>query len=203
MESQKMDNQRFVYNIRAVCREKNISISQVEQDLGWSSGLISRWTKTCPSFEKVAALVTYLGIPYERLLENGTSPPVGEKKPELAKRLASYTKSGSAVWQPCSQDEELRQLISPLAEEGCLVDTALCYRYNEGFFFIIMAEEGQIYSPRLFISSDIYTVPQREDADEKSLGTILMYADREQYNSWRNSKINRFRESFLKEISSD
>ena len=62
-------NEIIVNNIRRICKSKNIMISQMEEELGFSPGLISRWsrTKTSPSFDKVAAVMEYLGITYEEL----------------------------------------------------------------------------------------------------------------------------------------
>ena len=54
-----MDNQKFVATVRRICKAKGLS----ENDLGWSAGLISRWNKACPSIEKVAELIAYLGVP--------------------------------------------------------------------------------------------------------------------------------------------
>lgn len=65
-------NESLVNNIRKICKDKNVFITQMENDLGFSPGLISRWsrTKTSPSFDKVVAVMEYLGVTYEELTGN-------------------------------------------------------------------------------------------------------------------------------------
>lgn len=62
-------NEILVNNIRKICKSKKIQISQMEAELGFSPGLISRWnrTKTSPAFDKVVAVMEYLDTTYEEL----------------------------------------------------------------------------------------------------------------------------------------
>ena len=96
----------LVENIRKLCREKHVSITQMEDDLGFSAGLISRWskTKTSPSFDKIVAIMDYLEITYDQLM--GTVPrnePINfssgqNKKPDICKKILEDSESGCLDW---------------------------------------------------------------------------------------------------------
>ena len=66
-------NAILVNNIRKICKNKKVPITQMEEDLGFSPGLISRWsrTKTSPSFDKVVSVMKYLDVTYEELTGEG------------------------------------------------------------------------------------------------------------------------------------
>lgn len=42
--------------IKELCREKKISVTKLEEKLGFSTGSICKWDNSKPSFEKVVAV---------------------------------------------------------------------------------------------------------------------------------------------------
>jgi len=199
-----MDNQKFVRNIRNICKTKGISISQIENDLGWSTGLISRWTKACPSFEKVVDIVNYLGVPFESLLDDSTAPKGQPESKQLVQKLTKMTKSGTIVWHPCESNAIAAEMIAPLADVGGLIGQAFYFAYQEGWFFLVMTEDDLLpFAPRLYISADQNTTPALESDDKGSLGVLLSYVDNELYNSWTNSRNRLMVRNFLNDTFQD
>lgn len=55
--------------IKALCRAKGISITELEKELGFGYGSIYRWEKSSPSIDKVKAVTDYFGITVNDLLD--------------------------------------------------------------------------------------------------------------------------------------
>lgn len=53
--------------IKSIAKSKNISIRRIELDTGITPCSIYHWDKITPSFEKVAKVADYLGVPMEEL----------------------------------------------------------------------------------------------------------------------------------------
>lgn len=56
-------------NIKAVCKEKGITVSALEEELKFTRGSIYKWSKHCPSAEKLRAVSKKLDKPIEYFLE--------------------------------------------------------------------------------------------------------------------------------------
>ena len=56
-------------NVKIFCAEKNISIGQLEKELGFSNGSICKWNENEPGIRKVQKVADYLQVPIEKLLE--------------------------------------------------------------------------------------------------------------------------------------
>ena len=195
-----MDNQLFLRNIRNICKEKGISVSQIETDLKWSPGLISRWSKACPSFDKVVAIVNYLGVSFESLLQSDTGPPEEFPADELIQRIVRLLEEGIIAWSPCESDAEVAKLVAPLTDKCYLVGQSYYFTYQEGFFFLMMEEDDVLpFSLRLYVSPDKATLPVLQSDDRVALGPLLFYADKDLHASWSRSKVNQFVMRFLKD----
>lgn len=68
-----MEEYNLVHRIKDTCEIKNISISQLERDLEFSPGLISRWDKSSPSADRIVAVAKYLSVSTDYIL--GLSEP--------------------------------------------------------------------------------------------------------------------------------
>ena len=59
--------------IKAICKEKEISVSAVEKEAGLSSGAISKWNTCSPTLENANAVAKVLECTVDDLLqENAT-----------------------------------------------------------------------------------------------------------------------------------
>lgn len=56
-------------NIKEVCKEKGVSVSKLESDLGFSRSSICKWNENEPGVRKVLSVANYLKVKIERLLK--------------------------------------------------------------------------------------------------------------------------------------
>lgn len=71
--------------VRAICKEKKIPISRIEQDLGYGNGYFNpKKAKNIPS-DRLTEIARYLDMPVESFLDGGIEEtPEKEKKPTPA-----------------------------------------------------------------------------------------------------------------------
>ena len=55
--------------IRAICKEKQISVHRMEGELGVPHATICKWNENEPGIRKVQKVAKYLGVSIEELLE--------------------------------------------------------------------------------------------------------------------------------------
>lgn len=55
--------------IKEICREKKVSISKMERDLGFPRGYIFKWTKIEPGSQKLKKVADYLNVSIEELIK--------------------------------------------------------------------------------------------------------------------------------------
>lgn len=55
-------------NIRRLCRERGISITKLEDDLGFARSYVCKWNRNEPGIRKVQKVADYLGVSIEELL---------------------------------------------------------------------------------------------------------------------------------------
>lgn len=58
----------MIENINKLCKENGISISQLERELGFGKGTISRWKSSSPSLDKVIAIADYFNVDMDYLI---------------------------------------------------------------------------------------------------------------------------------------
>lgn len=63
--------------VKELCKKHNISVSELENKLGFSRGSICKWDVNIPSINKVKAVADYFGASIDELL-NGSKSEVNE-----------------------------------------------------------------------------------------------------------------------------
>lgn len=77
-------------NIKTICREnKNISITTLEQELGYSNGSLAK-AKDIPS-SRICEIANYLGVSMEYLM-TGEKPEIPNFEPEHLELIELYSK---------------------------------------------------------------------------------------------------------------
>ena len=56
-------------NVKVACKERGLSVQELEKALGFSRSSIYKWNKHSPNIEKVKAVAEYLNKPIEYFLE--------------------------------------------------------------------------------------------------------------------------------------
>lgn len=69
--------------IKELCRQKGVSITQLEQSLGLSNKAIYRWDEQMPSIDRVKKVADYFGVTVDYLISD---EKVYDEKQELLER---------------------------------------------------------------------------------------------------------------------
>ncbi|HIY02612.1 MAG TPA: helix-turn-helix domain-containing protein [Candidatus Blautia faecipullorum] len=84
-------------SVKRLCDQQDVTITQLEKDLGFSPGSMTKWRQSAPSIEKVIAVSKYFRVTIDELCGIKT-----EKNDEKLQNLISYTKQKEIQWLPCS-----------------------------------------------------------------------------------------------------
>ncbi len=98
-----MDNKSLVKSIKNLCKKKNILISQLENDLNFGSGLISRWNKSSPSIDKIIEIAKYFKVSVDEVI--GFDNIIDD---EFLKILIDKTVNRNIIWQ---ENNDIRKEI--------------------------------------------------------------------------------------------
>ena len=105
----------MIDKIKALCKERKTSISKLEKQLGFGNGVIGRWDKSVPSYERLAAVANALDVPVSYLTGETDDPSAGIKKEPAPKR--SELSLGQLELIELSSkmsDDELRKFIAAM-----------------------------------------------------------------------------------------
>lgn len=56
-------------NIQKLCKEKGVTVAEVERTLGFGNGIIGRWRESVPRIDNVKKVADYFGVTLEYFLE--------------------------------------------------------------------------------------------------------------------------------------
>lgn len=123
-------------NIQKMCSLKNVTIAQLERDLGFGRGSIYKWGKNSPSIDKVQKVAEYFGISTDFLL-------YGFEKSEFASlvNLARYRRSIKDFANDTGLDEHyLNRLCSGVEYTQPSIETVLAIAMNNENDWLVDAE---------------------------------------------------------------
>lgn len=63
--------------IQTLCKQKGISVSHLERELGFGRGSIYKWDKNSPSVDKLKKVADYLDVTVDNLLGRSNNTPAG------------------------------------------------------------------------------------------------------------------------------
>ncbi len=95
-----MNNEQIVNSIKSICKEHNITITKLEETLGMSQGLISRWNKSDPSLSKIIDIAEYFNISLDEL--TGYKNIINDK---FIEKLLLQTTTGILKWHSYNNKE--------------------------------------------------------------------------------------------------
>ena len=64
-----MDSKIIVDSIHILCKEKGISISQLESDLNFKPSLIDSWNHTMPTLDEIVDIANYFVVSLDDLIK--------------------------------------------------------------------------------------------------------------------------------------
>ena len=167
----------MVKTIRSLCKKNNISISQLEADLNFGTGLISRWIKSSPSIDKIVAIADYFHISIDDVIGRTIKPNYVTPIPFID-TLYDMTLNKTIVWEDRTQmipDMENDEKFY-IENDGFSEQEMFVAAHNNGFIWLYCQydeEKGNITE----IYIEIYIQPnnkskivlQKIDNDDKAI----------------------------------
>lgn len=194
------DGEALVERIRNICRKKQISIAQMEKDLKWSQGLISRWTKNSPSIGKIMEVVSYLGVSYEELLGGGDfeNEENSSKGETLSQKLYRTTDMGGLVWEVCDENFNnicVQDLLKQTENRNCKIYYS---SFEKGFFLLILNREDEELLEIGVLRNSKARIEYQEQESDEWLEELLELIDQEEYEEWNKLKTKYYVEQFMR-----
>ena len=101
--------------IKALCKEKKTSVAKLEKQLGFGNGVIGRWDKSVPSYERLAAVANALNVPVSYLTGETDDQSAGIKEePAPKKSELSIGQLELIELSSKMSDDELRKFIAAM-----------------------------------------------------------------------------------------
>lgn len=202
---------QLVKAIRYICKKQNISVSQMEADLGFSPGLISRWnkTKTSPSFDKIAAIIDYLDVSYDELM-SGDIPDasanttfIHPKDKEICEKLRLKSENGNMKWERLRKDGPFHVPLESLFPDWLDYPFNKAYYtcFKEGFFILTVQyeyrDESLDMKLELFSLAEDGLEPKHIHDADANAKKILKCADHDLYQELVSQKTESMEDDFL------
>lgn len=58
-------------NIRVLCRERGITLAELERSTGLGNGLIAKWNENNPRLDRIKAVADFFGVTVDSLITGG------------------------------------------------------------------------------------------------------------------------------------
>lgn len=123
-----MDNKKIVDSIKKLCKTNEMTVGQLEKEIGLSQGLISKWMYTTPSLEKIVDIAKYFHVSLDDVVDydNGIDD-------EFLLTLTKRTINKSIVWNIC--EKEYENLLDIFCATELKINDFLClddfYNYRD------------------------------------------------------------------------
>lgn len=122
-----MDNEQIVTSIKTLCQEHNITITKLEETLGMSQGLISRWNKSDPSLSKIIDIANYFKVSLDEV--TGYKNTINDK---FIEKLILETSNQNLIWHKYTNNEKVpKQYSNPYFEQIDFLDQNDAREYFE------------------------------------------------------------------------
>lgn len=195
-----MNNKMLVDNIKKLCQDYNITISQLEKELYMSPGLISRWTKNIPSFDRVVDIANYFNVSLDTIVNNNTTNSDNSIINHLLFLL--FQKSIDAeiewnIWDYQNIPAELENNFPDILECPIGTDAFYC-KVNHGYFFIVVKYvERKELNLSLYILADQNSKPELKCTETDKLMKLYTFLNRRFSKQLNSMKTNNFIETFI------
>lgn len=142
-----MDNNIIVNSIKKLCKDKNITVSQLEKKIGLSQGLVSKWINTTPSLDKIVDIADYFHVSLDEV--------VGYKQDDIFLNiLHDLTNNRKIKWAIIDMNTKGKVVnphkIFPFGryDEEKYTEKSYFTKYKEGFIIIYaFYEHGKLINP--------------------------------------------------------
>lgn len=94
------NSEKMIKNIKDLCIEKDIKISDLEREVGLSKGNLSRWAKSCPTpITSLVKISEILHVSTDYILNNNFIHETANNKERVLNKLLQDTEAEVVVWE--------------------------------------------------------------------------------------------------------
>lgn len=196
-----MDNRKIVDNIRLLCEENNISVSQLERALFMSPGLISRWVKNMPTLDRILDVASYFSVPVEAIV--GSISKADESSRNISRLLPIlYNKSVNVeiewvVLNPACPPTEWNDTVMPCIITNSQQDAFYCSVHEGYFVFVIDYTDSEEMKLLLYVLPSSHSTPELRCSDTRKLTPLYTYLSRRLQKQLNSIKTDNFINQFI------
>lgn len=202
-----MNNLVIVANIKKLCQEHNISISQLEKDLYMSPGLISRWNKNMPTLDRIIDIAEYFAVPLDTIAGKvDTTSQLNKTINRLIYTLYQKSINAEISWEifnPKYPIDNLDKNTLSVFLSNKQQNTFFC-SYNNGYFFLTITYdswETTDYKLQLYILANPNAMPELRCSDTDKLHNLYLYLNRRFEKTLNAMLTDNYIDDFLKGFS--
>ena len=166
-----MNNEAIVNSIKNLCKDNNITVGQLEKEVGLSQGLVSKWKDKTPSLDKIVDIADYFHVSLDEVVGRNQNSHNCENN--LINALIAMTTDNEIQWSYIDDfkseninDKSFEEVFNIYDEE---VEIYKC-KYNNSYIFLVVQyclNEGlmkDIYI-QLYLQPDKNSNPIYQDID--------------------------------------
>lgn len=163
-----MNNEQIVNSIKTLCQEHNITITKLEETLGMSQGLISRWNKSDPSLNKIIDIAEYFKISLD---ETVGYPHVAND--EFLNKLILQTTNGQLTWHKyISHEDNPKKFTNNYAED-------IYIKGDSAYTKILSGEETSFYTCIKNGYISLYSYHEFQNSKKNAVICLFIQADKD------------------------
>lgn len=196
-----MDNKVLVNNIKKICQERQISISQLERDLYMSSGLISRWAKNIPTLDRVMDIADYFGVSLDVLTRDPAAAHSSNRTLQILLNTLYQQSIDSVIeWDILDIRHPLPNISSDKLEIFANKTDTDCFycAVNQGYFFLVIrydeAEHTELF---LYVLANSRSYPELKCNDTEKLTKLYTYLSKRLSRQLNTLKSDQFITDFI------
>lgn len=199
-----MDNELLVANIKNLCKSNGTPISQLEKDLGFGAGLISRWAKADPSLSKIIDIANYFHVSLDEL--TGYEKTYEENQCiKFINSVYERTESKQLIWSTNDEGNKNAEAYDFSKENRRYVGWNSEYYYckfEEGYFmlnvhYLLIKYEITDTDLKFYIQPDTNSDPVLYCEGENLLGELWNYLRTQFYGTLEETKANQLVTKFI------
>lgn len=201
-----MDNEALSNSIKRICKDNNITVSQLEKELNISAGLISRWSKTSPSLDKIVDIADYFYISIDELIGREIKKMDTTKNSVISfvDTLYLKTQSKELRWDVYDKNHSLKYKLENFVTYSGWNREYYYTKYKDSFFILhVMYLESKYeitdVDIRLYIQPEEDETPSLQCEGEIELGDLWNCLRSQFYGTLYETKADSIRESFVRE----
>ncbi len=169
-----LDNKILLENIKKLCDSKGIKITNLEKELGFGGGIISRWGNNAdPSLSKIIDIADYFHVTLDEVV--GRNQVIEDYENDIIIPLMQMTTNKEIEWEFISDYDSKKIKEQSYDEIFCLfsgdeIEIYKCNFYDSAIFLVAQydLEQGIIENLdiQIYIQPDSDSLPVIQDINE-------------------------------------